>query len=91
MTKQQSTDSDPRDVVASVIDRALSPYAALPAGLRARICETMRDVLETHPVATTLVAQLAPPPVVLESGEVPTDGAVESTTREKGKAGGGAA
>jgi hypothetical protein len=76
---------DPLDdpIVRAEVDRAVEPYRATltPAAL-----EEMRNVLAvqlvSHPVLSRMLQRLRPPPVVMQSEELPTDGAEADSSKD---------
>lgn len=83
-------DLDP--LLEEKLDRALAPYVdLLPPEVLAQLREDLGDFATTHPEMARMLARLRPPPVVAESGEVPTSAAESSnqgdaTTAKRGTA-----
>jgi hypothetical protein len=83
---------DPLDdpIVRAEVDRAVEPYRATltPAAL-----EEMRNVLAvqlvSHPVLSRMLQRLRPPPVVMQSEELPTDGTEDASKDPKRSTGTG--
>jgi hypothetical protein len=73
-------------ILDDLTEQAVGPYAALlTPRMNAHVRDVVRELLGSHPAAASLIGELKPPPVVVSSGEVPTESA-ERTDEGAGKA-----
>jgi len=71
--EQAMEDEKPDPLLEAKLDRALLPYVGLlPPEILAEFRDHLADFMTTHPAMERMLARLRPPPVVAESGEVPT-------------------
>ncbi len=71
--------SSRQQTIDALVEERVSPYApALGQESLAELRALLSEMLASHPVASALVGELAPSPVVLESGEI---GDVPATLR----------